>query len=212
MSDDPDKTEVNTEDLDYTQYSSDASATQSGFDRARALAEDASREQGRLIKKRFVLESELGRGGMGAVYVARDLRKVEAEDSRPHVAIKLLAGNFKAHPRAFVTLQQEAVKSQTLAHPNIVTVHDFDRDGDTVFITMELLKGDPLDALLKLEAPFSIETTLRYFQELCAGLEYAHKRNLIHSDFKPANVFVTAGGTVKILDFGIARAANLELA
>jgi tetratricopeptide (TPR) repeat protein len=77
-------------------------------------------------------------------------------------------------------------------------------------MTMELLKGDPLDSLIKLEAPFSKETAFRYFTELCAGLDYAHKRGLIHSDFKPANIFVTTSGVVKILDFGIARAANKD--
>ena len=217
---DPDSTEVSAsgdDDAteapanDYTQFGGSGSTTTStGFEAARSLAEKAQREQGRLLKKRFVLEDELGAGGMGVVYKARDLRKVEAEDSNPYIAAKVLGANFRDHPHAFVSLQQEAVKSQKLAHPNIVTVHDFDRDGDTIFMTMELLKGDPLDNLLKLDAPFSRETCIRYFNELCAGLEYAHKRGLIHSDFKPGNIFVTTGGVVKILDFGIARAANLE--
>lgn len=194
---------------DYTAYgAATEGATSTGFDRAAQLARKAQGEQGRLLKKRFVLEEVLGQGGMGLVYKARDLRKVEAEDRNPYVAVKVLGQQFKDHPQAFVSLQQEAVKSQKLAHPNIVTVHDFDRDGDTIYMTMELLKGDPLDALLKLEAPFGKEVALRYFRDLCAGLEYAHKRDLVHSDFKPGNIFVTTGGTVKILDFGIARAAN----
>ena len=145
---------------------------------------------------------------MGRVYKARDLRKVEAEDRNPYIAVKVLGEGFRKHPKAFVSLQQESVKSQRLAHPNIVTVYDFDRDGDTIFMTMELLKGDPLDQLINLEAPFSKEIALRYFSELSDGLAYAHKRGLIHSDFKPGNVFVTAGGNVKVLDFGIARAAR----
>jgi tetratricopeptide (TPR) repeat protein len=221
---DPDETEVGpgpsssshaaseASAADYTEYvaSGDSSATITGFDKAKTLARQAQAESGRLLKKRFVLEEVLGRGGMGVVYKARDLRKVEAEDSNPYIAAKVLGQNFKEHPQAFVSLQQEAVKSQKLAHPNIVTVHDFDREGNTIFMTMELLKGDPLDTLLKLEAPFSKETAFRYFLELCAGLEYAHKRELIHSDFKPANIFVTTGGTVKILDFGIARAASRD--
>jgi len=215
---DSDKTELNREPepvpaenagQQYTEFQTEAAPASTGFDRAKSLAMKAQAQSGRLLKKRFVLEDELGRGGMGIVYKARDLRKVEAEDSNPYIATKILSENFKGHPNAFVTLQQEAVKSQKLAHPNIVTVHDFDRDGNTIFMTMELLKGDPLDSLLELEAPFSKETCMRYFNELCSGLEYAHKRGLVHSDFKPANVFVTAGGTVKILDFGIARAANL---
>ena len=213
---DEDATEVNTEVNTTSQQSNNGDnalpTAVTGFDKARAMAATASQETGRLLNKRFVLEGSLGQGGMGAVYQARDLRKVEAEDSNPYIAVKVLAGNFKAHPQAFVTLQQEAVKTQALAHPNIVTVYDFDREDDTVFITMELLKGDPLDNLLVLEAPFSLEICLRYFRELCAGLEYAHKRGLIHLDFKPANIFVTAGGTVKILDFGIARAASQEQA
>ncbi len=193
-------------DGDYTAYSSQSQTA--GFDQARELAEKAGSDQGRLLKKRFVLEDILGEGGMGLVYKARDLRKVEAEDRNPYVAVKVLGQGFREHPQAFVALQQEAVKSQKLAHPNIVTVYDFDRDGDTIFMTMELLKGDPLDALLRLEAPFSKEVALRYFRDLCAGLEYAHQRSLVHSDLKPGNIFVTTGGTVKILDFGIARAAS----
>ena len=206
----PDSINTGGDSGDYTEYQTAASSASTGFDQARTLALKAQAESGRLLKKRFVLEDVLGSGGMGVVYKTRDLRKVEAQDSNPYIATKILGGNFKDHPNAFVTLQQEAVKSQKLAHPNIVTVHDFDRDGNTIFMTMELLKGDPLDSLLRLEAPFSKETCLRYFNELCSGLEYAHKRGLIHSDFKPENVFVTAGGTVKILDFGIARAASMD--
>ena len=190
-------------DGDYTAYDS-----RSGFDQARELAQRAGTDKGRLLKRRFVLEDVLGEGGMGLVYKARDLRKVEAEDRNPYVAIKVLGQGFRQHPQAFVALQQEAVKSQKLAHPNIVTVYDFDRDGDTIFMTMELLKGDPLDALLRLEAPFGKEVALRYFRDLCAGLDYAHQRSLVHSDLKPGNIFVTTGSTVKILDFGIARAAS----
>lgn len=216
---DSDKTELTQDTVasnsgadapDYTEYQTAGQSASAGFDQARSLALKAQAESGRLLKKRFVLEDVLGKGGMGVVYKTRDLRKVEAQDSNPYIATKILSGNFKDHPNAFVTLQQEAVKSQKLAHPNIVTVHDFDRDGNTIFMTMELLKGDPLDTLLRLEAPFSKDTCLRYFNEMCSGLEYAHKRGLIHSDFKPENVFVTAGGTVKILDFGIARAASVD--
>ncbi|WP_116368338.1 serine/threonine-protein kinase [Parahaliea mediterranea] len=202
-----DATEVNTNNS-TKQGTLTGSATATGFDRAAEMAREAQSQQGRLLNGRFVLEDILGRGGMGLVYKAQDLRKVEAEDRNPYIAVKVLGQQFSQHPRAFVSLQQEAVKSQKLAHPNIVTVHDFDREGDTIYMTMELLKGDPLDALLKLEAPFSKEVALRYFRDLCAGLEYAHKRDLVHSDFKPGNIFVTTGGTAKILDFGIARAAN----
>jgi len=193
---------------DYTTYRGSSDTAETGFDTAKKIAENASASSGKLLKKRFVLEDIMGEGGMGRVYRASDLRKIEAEDKNPYVAVKVLGQSFQAHPKAFVALQQEAVKSQKLAHPNVVTVHDFDRDGDTIFMTMELLKGDPLDQLIKLAAPFSKELALRYFNDLCAGLDYAHERGLIHSDFKPGNIFVTTNGTVKILDFGIARAAT----
>ncbi len=158
------------------------------------------------LKKRFILEERLGRGGMGQVYKARDLRKVEAQDDNPWVAIKILGEEFSRHPKALISLQREAKKSQQLAHPNVVTVYDFDRDGDRVFMTMELLQGAPLsgwESIRYKEGRKPKAETL--VKEMAAGLAYAHKFGVVHSDFKPENVFVTTDGRVKILDFGIAR-------
>lgn len=158
------------------------------------------------LKKRFILEESLGKGGMGQVFKARDLRKVEAEDDNPWVAIKILGEEFSRHPRALISLQREAKKSQQLAHPNVVTVYDFDRDGDRVFMTMELLQGAPLSGWKSIRynegRKPKAETLVK---EMAAGLAYAHKNGVVHSDFKPENVFVTTDGRVKILDFGIAR-------
>lgn len=198
----------------YTQYrGTNTTNNSAGFAKASELAEQAlSSGAGSLLKKRFLLEEALGQGGMGTVYKTRDLRKVEAEDPNPYIATKVLNQDFQNHPDAFVTLQQEAAKSQSLAHPNIVTVHDFDRDGDVLFMTMELLHGDPLDKLLKehRDAGLPVATALRLTRDLCAALMYAHKRHLIHADFKPGNVFVMRDGSAKVLDFGIARAASKE--
>ena len=200
-------THSNTE---YTQYQNTGSDS-SGFAKARAIAQSTLAGNGMLLKKRFVLEEILGSGGMGTVYKTRDLRKVEAEDPNPYIATKVLNQDFKQHPDAFVTLQQEAAKSHTLAHPNIVTVHDFDRDGDILFMTMELLEGEPLDKLIKAHSSgLGKERALKLVQDMAAALSYAHQRNLIHSDFKPGNVFVSLDGRAKVLDFGIARAASLE--
>jgi len=101
-----------------------------------------------LLKNRFIFEKVLGAGGMGVVYKAKDLLKVEAQDRDPYVAIKVLSDEFKTHPEAFIALQRESRKTQRIAHPNIVNVHDFDRDGDNVFMTMEYLEGKPLDKLI----------------------------------------------------------------
>lgn len=183
-----------------------------GFAQARELVRQFQTGNGLLLKKRFLLEEVLGHGGMGTVYKTKDLRKVEAEDPNPYIATKVLNRDFKDHPDAFVTLQQETAKSQTLAHPNIVTVHDFDRDGDTLFMTMELLDGQPLDQLLKECGSKGLpkEQVWKITRDLCAALAYAHQRQLIHADFKPGNIFVNRDGSAKVLDFGIARAATRE--
>ncbi|MDR7088033.1 serine/threonine-protein kinase [Cellvibrio fibrivorans] len=195
----------------FTQYSAPHNHS-TGFAQARELVKQSQSGKGRLLKKRFLLEDVLGHGGMGTVYKTKDLRKVEAEDPNPYIATKILNQDFKDHPDAFVTLQQETAKSQTLAHPNIVTVHDFDREGDTLFMTMELLEGQPLDQLIKAQRSKGLpkEQVWQIAKDLCAALAYAHQRQLIHADFKPGNVFVNTDGSAKVLDFGIARAASKE--
>lgn len=169
-------------------------------------------EPGDTIKARFVLDELLGKGGMGSVYRALDLRKKEAGDNKPYVAIKLLGDEFKHHPHALVTLQREARKTQELAHPNIVTVYDFDRDGDLIYLTMEELRGQSLDELIENSRDtLSLKQKLDVLQQIAQGLAYAHSKGIVHSDLKPANVFITEKNTVKLLDFGIARAANQEM-
>jgi hypothetical protein len=165
---------------------------------------------GSTIKDRFVLEAEIGRGGMGTVFKARDLRKVEAQDDNPYVAIKILNEEFKRHPLALLCLQREARKAQLIAHPNIVTVYDFDRDGTDVYMVMELLEGESLDRVLRRLAGTGaeLEEAFRITQEICQALSHAHALGIVHADFKPSNVFLTRTGAVKIFDFGIARAAK----
>lgn len=161
-----------------------------------------------VLKERFVLESVLGAGGMGIVYKAKDLLKVEAQDRDPYVAIKVLSEEFKAHPEAFISLQRESRKSQRIAHPNIVNVYDFDRDGDTVFMTMEFMDGSPLDEKINQYKTTGLPTDdcWEILFGLCSALSHAHAEHIIHSDFKPGNIFVTQKGTTKVFDFGIARA------
>ena len=162
------------------------------------------------LKDRFVLLEKLGQGGMGVVFKAKDLLKVEAQDKDPYVAIKVLTDAFKKYSGSFIALQREASKAQRLAHPNIATVYDFDRDGNTVFMTMEFLQGKPLNQLIKeiAKKPLKMDHALHIIEELCSGLAYAHEKKLIHSDFKPGNCFLLNDGHVKLLDFGIARAST----
>ena len=110
---------------------------------------------GIVLKNRFILEGVIARGGMGVVYKAKDLRKVEALERNPYIAIKVLGEDFKQHPESWIGLQRETRKTQQLSHPNIITVYDFDRDGENVFMTMELLEGEPLTELLQRTSRFT---------------------------------------------------------
>lgn len=173
------------------------------------LPASSSNNNSKIIKGRFELISLLGSGGMGAVYKALDRRKVESSDSNPYVAVKVLNSDFRQHPDAFTSLQRELKKSQTLAHPNIVTVYDFDRDKDMVFMTMEYLAGTPLDELLR-SSPKGLppEQANSILLDISNALIYAHSHQIIHSDFKPGNIFVTEYKGTKVFDFGIARAVS----
>ena len=162
-----------------------------------------------VLKTRFVLEGQLGSGGMGTVYRAKDLRKVEAQDQQPYLAIKVLNGDFRQHPDAFIALQREAAKSQSLSHQNIVKIFDFDKDGDVPFMTMELLEGNELSELLR-QFPQGLPESLAWgvIRGFCSALKHAHSEGVIHADLKPGNLFVTHSGQVKIFDFGLARAVQ----
>jgi len=164
-------------------------------------------QRGSIIKNRFRLEREIGRGGMGVVYAARDLIQEEVGEKESEVAIKFLSEEFKSHPDALRMLQQECKKAKGLAHPNIGTVYDFDKDGQNVYMTMALLTGCSLEVYLRERnfQPVPFDEVMVMLTDIVAGLDYAHQRNIIHSDLKPANIFLTEN-SAKILDFGIARA------
>jgi serine/threonine protein kinase len=162
---------------------------------------------GDTLNGRFVLEECIGFGGMGTVYKALDLRKLEASDRKPYIAIKVLNVQFRGHPKSLIALQREARKAQTLAHPNIVSVYDFDRDGSMVYLTMELLNGKPLSQVLRAPgfAGLPYAEVMRIVTGAGNALAYAHALGFVHCDFKPGNVFLTNSGNVKVIDFGIAR-------
>jgi serine/threonine protein kinase len=131
-------------------------------------------------------------------------------DRDPYIAVKVLSKDFQANPDSFIALQRESKKAQQLAHPNIVTVYDFDRDGPNFFMTMELLEGEPLDHLIKRLRPATLSKSdaLSIIEQMSRALAYAHLKKIVHSDFKPGNVFLTSKKVIKVVDFGIARAAK----
>jgi TolB-like protein/Flp pilus assembly protein TadD len=158
---------------------------------------------GQILSGRYRIERELGEGGMGVVYLASD-EQVAGET----FAIKVLKGGLD--PQALDLLREEVRKTRKLSHPNIVDVHSVNVDGDKLYVLMECLEGKSLNALLDEEfgrgMPFSHARPI--IEDVGAALRYAHDHNVIHSDLKPANIFVTTSGKTKLLDFGIARVSR----
>ena len=171
---------------------------------------------GLVLNERYRLDAELGRGGMGVVYRARDLL-LERD-----VAIKVLSGpDLDSGHQAY--LLSEARASAQLNHPNIASIYDAGVDSGMPFIVMELVNGGPLDVAQF--APYTgpeptpegesssparqpspaLRSTVSIARQICAALEHAHAHGIIHRDLKPENVLLTQEGTAKLVDFGLAR-------
>ena len=168
---------------------------------------DGRLEVGALIGGRYELLSQLGSGGMGRVFKARDRLRAEAQDRNPNIALKVLSEEFKLHPDSMIALQREVRRAQKLAHPNVITVHEFFRDGPHLYMSMELLEGRALNELCNSEYANGIpyEEAWPIIDGVCRALQYGHEKGIVHSDIKPANVFLCDDGTVKVLDLGISR-------
>jgi hypothetical protein len=161
---------------------------------------------GDTLNGRFVLEECIGFGGMGTVYKALDLRKLEASDRKPYIAIKVLNVQFRGHPKSLIALQREARKAQALAHPNIVSVYDFDRDGPMVYLTMEYLKGKSLSQVLRAPGfkgmPYG-KCSRSCGHGQCAGL--CARARLRPLRLQAGQRDPDRLRRVKVIDFGIAR-------
>ena len=197
-------------DPDKTKLGSDTDAEHMTARSAPASAStdvDAILIIGSIIGGRYELISELGSGGMGKVFKARDRLRAEAQDRDPFIALKVLSERFKEHPDSMIALQRESRRAQTLAHPNVITVHEFFRDGPHFYMTMELLNGKPLDLLLQSDysAGLEFEDAWPIIEGVGQALQYGHEKGIVHSDIKPGNIFVCTDGTVKVLDLGISR-------
>jgi serine/threonine protein kinase len=157
---------------------------------------------GTVLCDRYRLEELLGKGGMGLVYRATDLRMPGVR-----VAIKLLKPEFRVQPQLLNMLQESVRKVRSLPHPNIASVYSLDTDGHNDFVVMELLQGQTLKSLLDSEYARGLPIVMAriLIADLCSALAYAHDHGIIHSDIKPSNIFVTPAGRAKLFDFDIAR-------
>jgi serine/threonine protein kinase len=147
---------------------------------------------------RYEILSAIGAGGMGEVYRARDPRL-----SR-EVAIKLLPAPWTSDPDRLGRFEQEARAAAALNHPNILTVHEIATHEDQPYLVSELLKGETLREALK-RGPIPVAAAIDYAIQICRGLGAAHANGIVHRDLKPENIIVTQDGTIKILDFGLAK-------
>lgn len=149
---------------------------------------------------RYEIIERAGAGGMGVVYRAHDSRL------NRDIAVKTLSTDCPARPDQRQRFLQEALAVSSLAHPNIVVVHDAGSEGDVDFIAMEFVNGRTLDSL----SPMTPPEALRHAIQIASALEAAHAAGVIHRDLKPTNVMVTDSGLVKVLDFGLAKLAEEE--
>ena len=161
---------------------------------------------GDVLRGRYRVEEVLGQGGMGTVFGAVDLYRVDRAHSDQRVAIKVLHSAVVQRPRLFTELRREFQHLQSLSHPNIVRVHEFDRDDDIAFFTMERLSGALLSRVLAANraAPLYRPYAIALIRDVGAAVVHAHAHGVIHGDLNPVNIFVTDQGEVRVLDFGAA--------
>jgi serine/threonine protein kinase len=159
---------------------------------------------GDVLRGRYRVQGLLGRGGMGTVFAAADQYRLDRSGGDQRIAIKVLHTEVIKRPRLFAELRREFQHLQSLSHPNIVRVHEFDRDGDLAFFTMEYLSGALLSRVLSITDSGALYRpyALAIVRDAGAAIAHAHARGVVHGDLNPANIFITDDGEVRVLDFG----------
>ncbi len=168
---------------------------------------------GRVLRERYVIQEQLGEGGMSGVYRALDRRRDGLSGQDGMVALKVLRPALSNRPDAIQALRHEYERAQRLSHPGIVNVFDLDSDGDTHFFTMELLgDGELLSDVIRRLRPAALERSLamHILGQIAEAIAFSHDSGIIHADVKPGNVMLLDGGEVRLFDFGTAWLAQRE--
>lgn len=147
----------------------------------------------------YKITEKIGEGGMGAVFKGIDLM-LERE-----VAIKMLRPELASQPQVVERFRSEAVTLAKLNHPNIATLFSFLRQGEDFFMVMEFVRGETLDSLIRRSGAMPCDQAIAWFCQALEGIDHAHRMGIIHRDIKPSNMMLTQTGTLKVMDFGIAR-------
>jgi serine/threonine-protein kinase len=159
---------------------------------------------GQMFSDRYEIGPEIGRGGMAEVFLARD-RLLDRD-----VAVKVLSASHVSDPTFVARFRREAQAAASLNHHNIVAVYDWGEEGDTYFIVMEYVAGRTLRDVLRTYERLPAMEASRIAGEIADALAFAHRNGVVHRDVKPGNVLLTPSGSVKVTDFGIARADMAE--
>lgn len=154
----------------------------------------------------YILEKQIGKGGMGRVYLAHQ----ESLDRK--VAIKVLPKELASDQTFRLRFEREAKMAANLVHPNVIQIYSYGIEKGIPYFAMEYVDGEDIAVKLKRGERFTIRQTISTVKDVAKALDAAHKRNMVHRDIKPSNVMIASDSSVKVMDFGLARAARVETA
>ena len=168
---------------------------------------------GDVLRGRYRIQGVLGHGGMGTVFEAIDEYRLDLLTAGQRLAIKVLHTAVTERQELLSELQREFQNLQLLSHPNVVRVHEFDRDGDLAFFTMELLNGSLLSRVLSARNAVAMPRpyALAIIRDVGAAISHAHSRGVVHGDVNPQNIFITRDGELRVLDFGASHTLHRDI-